>query len=112
MRLLKKDNVTQGVILSADVGYGMKYGDEKNMYLKLTIQMFDGYECVQLFNFDRISEVLDAFPNSYDSVSINKLVHRTCYLLTNNDDKGVPDAITYLPPDDNGHDWVFNNNWD
>ena len=40
------DRVVYGVILDADIGYGLKYKDENNLYLKLDIQQFDNFECM------------------------------------------------------------------
>ena len=44
----------EGIILDIDYGFGMKYTDTENMYLKLEIQQFNGRSCVQLFKQDDI----------------------------------------------------------
>ena len=58
-----KERIIEGIILTVDLGFGMKYKDETNMFLKMSIQQFDGYECVQLFHEDKIKPILKALAN-------------------------------------------------
>ena len=91
----------------------MKYKDEENLYLKLEIQQFDGYECVQLFGGDKIGKLLVQFKGDYrGEVSIQTLVHRRVYLLGSDMTNSIPNAISKLPPTKyQQYDWIYNDNW-
>lgn len=110
-----KDNeeIIEGIILRADFGFGMKYKDEENLYLKLEIQQFDGYECVQLFGGDKIGKLLVQFKGDYrGEVSIQTLVHRRVYLLGSDMTNSIPNAVSKLPPTKyQQYDWIYNDNW-
>jgi len=106
-------DIIEGIITKADFGYGMKYKDEENLYLKLDIQQFDGYECVQLLSEEKIGKLLLQFRGDYHGeCSISTLVHRRVYLLNAEQTNGVPDAIAKLPPSEYvQYDWIYNDNW-
>ena len=110
----KKERIIEGIILTVDLGFGMKYKDETNMFLKMSIQQFDGYECVQLFHEDKIKPILRQFKKDYsEDVSLKSLIHHKVYLLASEQTNGVPDAISKLPPSEyDGYEWIYNNNWD
>ena len=108
---MKKDkDIIEGIIIKADYGYGMKYKDENELYLKLEIQMFDGYQCVELFRGDKIEKILLQFKGDYiHESSISTLLHRTIYLLNSEQTQNVPDAISVLPPHKhNKYNWIYN----
>lgn len=114
----KNNNVTErviyGIIMDADIGYGLKYKDENNLYLKLHIQQFDNFECTQLFKIDRLDEILNEFCKNYTNTStVNELVHQRVCLNTSDNHDGVPNAIAKKNPNQNKDShWVYNNNWD
>jgi hypothetical protein len=109
----QEEEIIEGVILKADFGYGMKYKDEENLYLKLEVQQFDGYECVQLFGEEKIGKLLQQFKGDYrGEVSVNTLIHRRVYLLGSDMTNSIPNAISKLPPSRyQQYDWVYNDNW-
>ena len=109
----QKDNIVEGVILKADFGFGMKYRDEENLYLKLEIQDFEGYECVQLFSMDKVGKLLLQFKGDYRSESaLSNLVHQRLYMLNDDDVHSMPSAIAKLPPSQYPqYDWISNDNW-
>ena len=66
----------EGIILDIDYGFGMKYADTENMYLKLEIQQFNGRSCVQLFKQDDIGKLLLQFKGDYrGEISLKNLKH-------------------------------------
>ena len=109
----KKEKIIKGIIIDVNYGYGMKYRDEENLYLKLEVQQFDGYECVQLFGEDKIGKLLQQFKGDYrGEVSLSTLIHRRVYLLGSDMTNSIPNAISKLPPSRyQQYDWVYNDNW-
>lgn len=112
--MTEDDNLIEGIIIKTDFGYGMKYKDEENLYLKLNIQQFDGYECVQLFNMEQVGKLLLQFKGDYrGELSLETLKHQKVFLLNNEQTHGIPDAIAKLPPEKyTQYSWIYNNNWD
>lgn len=112
-KLKKNSSNMQGVILTADFGFGMKYKDSNGLYLKLEIQQYDGFVCTQLFRVERIPTLLKEFQPDYtEEITINNLVHQTVY-LSSKTTQSVPDAIAKLPPSEfKDYQWFKNNNWD
>ena len=108
------DRVVYGVILDVDIGYGLKYKDEHNLYLKLDIQQFDNFECTQLFRIDRLDEILNEFCKNYTNTStVRELVHQRVCLNASDNYDGVPNAIAKNNPKHNKNShWVYNNNWE
>ena len=108
------DRVVYGVILDADIGYGLKYKDENNLYLKLDIQQFDNFECTQLFKIDRLDEILNEFCKNYTNTStVKELVHQRVCLNASDNHEGIPNAISKYNPNHNKNShWVYNNNWE
>lgn len=108
-----KNQYIEGVILDVDVGFGMKYKDPNNIYLKLVIQQYDGYECTQLFRINRLNDLLNMYSISYsDESTIKQLIHQKVFLLTSEQTDGVPDAISKVPPTDKKFtEWFRNDNW-
>ena len=108
----KKEPTIEGIVIDVDYGYGMKYADPNNLFLKLEIQMFNGYVCTQLFGMDKIGKLLLQFKGDYrDDTSIKHLLHRKLYLLDERVN-GVPSAIAVLPPSEfPQYSWVENDNW-
>lgn len=108
----EEEKTIEGIIIDVDYGFGMKYADPNNMYLKIEIQMFDGFLCTQLFGIDKIGKLLLQFKGDYrDDTSIKNLVHQKLYLL---DDRvnSVPSAIAKLPPSQYPqYSWIENDNW-
>ena len=106
------EEVIEGIIIKTDFGYGMKYKDEENLYLKLHIQQYDGYECVQLFGMDKVGKLLLQFKGDYrGELSLNTLMHRNVY-LTKETTHLVPNAIAKLPPQKYPqYSWIENDNW-
>lgn len=102
----------EGVILEVDYGFGMKYTDMENMYLKLEIQQFDGHQGVQLFNQEKVGKLLLQFKGDYrGELSLNHLKHRRVF-LSNESTNGVPNAIAKMPPSDYPqYSWIENDNW-
>lgn len=109
----QKQEHQEGVILNVDYGFGMKYTDRENMYLKLEIQEFNGNIGVQLFNQDKIGKLLLQFNNEYrGEVSLSHLKHRKIF-LSKDTTNGVPDAIAKMPPElYPQYEWIKNDNWD
>lgn len=109
----KEEKVLEGVILDVDYGYGMKYADRENLYLKLEIQQFDGVQCVQLFNQDTIGKLLLQFKGDYrGEISLKHLKHCTVF-LSEDQTNGVPNKIAKMPPQQfPQYNWIQNNNWD
>lgn len=106
------EKIIEGVILEADYGFGMKYTDMENMYLKLEIQQFDGHQGVQLFNQEKVGKLLLQFKGDYrGELSLNHLKHRRVF-LSNESTNGVPNAIAKMPPSDYPqYSWIENDNW-
>lgn len=102
----------EGIILDVDYGFGMKYADTENMYLKLEIQQFNGRSCVQLFKQDDIGKLLLQFKGDYrGEISLKHLKH--CQIFLSNDiTNGVPNAIAKMPPEKYPqYSWIENSNW-
>ena len=108
-----EEEIIKGIILEADYGYGMKYKDMEHLYLKLKIQCFDGYECIQLFNQDKIGKLLLQFKGDYKGeMSVQSLKHQKVFLLSSDRVNSVPSAIAKLPPNTfKQYDWIYNDNW-
>ena len=89
----------EGIILDIDYGFGMKYADTENMYLKLEIQQFNGRHCVQLFKQDDIGKLLLQFKGDYrGEISLKNLKH--CQIFSSSDiTNGVPNEIAKMPPE-------------
>ena len=102
----------KGVILEADYGFGMKYTDKENMYLKLEIQEFNGNIGIQLFAQDKIGKILLQFNNEYrGEVSLSHLKHKIVF-LSDKTTNGVPNAIAKMPPNQyHQYEWIENDNW-
>lgn len=121
MRDLSKNNnedneekVIEGIILDVDYGFGMKFKDVEGLYLKLIIQQFDGFDCVQLFGNDDIAKLLLQYKGDYrGEISCNTLKHRRIYLLASDMTNGIPNAVAKLPPSKYPqYSWIYNQNWD
>ena len=110
----EKDEIVEGIIINVDFGFNMKYKDMENLYLKLEIQQFDGYEAVQLFKAENVGKLLVQFRGDYrGELSLNHLQHKRVFLLKSDSTNGVPNAIAKLPPEQYPqYQWVRNNNWD
>lgn len=106
------DKVIEGVILDIDFGYGMKYTDTENLFLKLEVQQFDGHTGVQLFSQEKIGKLLLQFKGDYrGEISIRHLRHCRIF-LSGKSTNGVPDAIAKMPPNKYPqYSWVYNDNW-
>ena len=111
--MTNQEEIIEGVILDADYGFGMKFKDKENLFLKLEIQCFDGYMCVQLFNADKVGKLLLQFKGDYKgAMSVNALVHQKVFLLSSDRVNTVPSAIAKLPPHEyQQYDWIYNDNW-
>lgn len=102
----------EGIILDIDYGFGMKYADIENMYLKLEIQQFNGRRCVQLFKQGDIGKLLLQFKGDYrGEISLKNLKH--CQIFLSSDiTNGVPNAIAKMPPEKYPqYSWIENSNW-
>lgn len=108
----EKEKFSEGIILNADYGFGMKYTDAEKMYLKLEIQEFNGNIGVQLFNQDKIGKILLQFNNEYrGELSLKHLKHKRIF-LSDTTTNGVPDAIAKMPPElYPQYSWIANDNW-
>ena len=106
------EKVMEGVILEVDYGFGMKYTDMENMYLKLEIQQFDGHQGVQLFNQEKVGKLLLQFKGDFrGELSLKHLKHRRVF-LSDGSTNGVPNAIAKMPPSDYPqYSWIENDNW-
>lgn len=109
---MTEEKIIEGIIVGIDFGYGMKYKDADNLYLKLQIQQFDGFECIQLFHVDKVGKLLVQFKSDYSrELSLRQLKHRKCYLLDETINN-VPKAIAVLPPSEYPqYSWIENDNW-
>ena len=109
---MTEEEIIKGIITKVDYGYGMKYNDAENLYLKLEIQQFDGYKCVQLFSSEKIGKLLIQFKSDYSrELALSQLMHRKVYLLGDKTN-GVPNAIAPLPPSEYPqYSWIENDNW-
>lgn len=109
---IEEEKVLEGVILDVDYGFGMKYTDIENMYLKLEIQQFDGHQGVQLFHQEKIGKLLLQFKGDYrGELSLKHLKHRRVF-LTEECTNGVPNAIAKMPPSKYPqYSWIENDNW-
>ena len=106
------EKIMEGVILEADYGFGMKYTDMENMYLKIEIQQCDGHQSVQLFNQEKVGKLLLQFKGDYrGELSLNHLKHCRVF-LSDESTNGVPNAIAKMPPSDYPqYSWIENDNW-
>lgn len=106
------EKVMEGVILEVDYGFGMKYTDMENMYLKLEIQQFDGHQGVQLFSQEKVGKLLLQFKGDYrGELSLTHLKHRRVF-LSDESTNDVPNAIAKMPPSDYPqYSWIENDNW-
>lgn len=110
--MVSNEDVIGGIIIGVDFGYGMKFNDSDELYCKLEIQEFTGFTCIQLFNMDSIKELFSQFESEvYQTVSLQTLLHRKVYLL-NQRLNSTPVAITGINPNEDGSEWIYNNNWD
>ena len=109
-----KETTIEGIILDVDYGFGMKFKDEEGLYLKLYIQQFDGYDCIQLYREESIAKLLLQYKGDYrGEISCNTLTHRRVFLLTSDTTNGVPNAIAKYPPSKYPqYSWIYNHNWD
>ena len=112
-----KQVIIEGIIMDADYGFGLKYKDQDTLYLKLKIQQFDGWECIQLFRGEKISQLLKQFKGDYyNYISVKQLVGRKLVLLQNEFSSQIPDAISCKRVDDSldpkKYEWIVNDNWD
>lgn len=107
------EEIIEGIILEADYGFGIKFKDIEHLYLKLRIQMFNGYECIQLFNKEKVGKILLQFKGDYrGEMSIQSLKFQKLYLLLSESVNGTPSAIAKLPPSEYlQYDWIYNDNW-
>lgn len=112
MTSTKIEDYLEGIILEADYGFGMKYTDTENMYLKLEIQEFNGNIGIQLFSQDKIGKLLLQFNNEYrGEVSLSHLQHKRVF-LSKETTNGVPNAIAKMPPElYPQYSWIENDNW-
>ena len=108
----QKEEVIEGVILDVDYGFGMKYTDMENMYLKLEIQTFRGNSSVQLFGQEKVGKLLLQFKGDYrGELSLKHLRHRRIF-LTEETTNGVSNAIAKMPPKEYPqYSWIENDNW-
>lgn len=108
-----EEKIIKGIIVDVNYGYGMKYRDEENLYLKLEVQQFDGHLCVQLFGKDKIGKLLQQFKGNYrGESSLKNLMHEQIYLLESDKTNTIPNAIAKLPPNEyTQYDWIYNDNW-
>ena len=111
--MTEQNDIIEGIIIKADFGYGMKYKDEENLYLKLNIQQFDGHECVQLFGMEKVGKLLLQFKGDYrGELSLHTLLHRRVFLMGSSTTNLIPDAIAKLPPTEfPQYSWIYNDNW-
>ena len=109
-----KENIIEGIIINADFGFGMKYKDINNLYLKIEIQQYDGWVSTQLFRDEKVAKLLMQFKGNYRSDSgVKSLLHQTVYSLASDKINGVPSAIAVLPPSRYPqYEWIYNDNWD
>lgn len=109
----QEEEIVEGIITQVDFGFNMKFKDAENLYLKLEIQQFDGYESVQLFKAENVGKLLIQFKGDYrDEASVNHLKHRKVFLLKSDNTNGVPNAIAKLPPSKYPqYTWIYNDNW-
>ena len=108
----KKEEVIEGVILDVDYGFGMKYTDMENMYLKLEIQTFEGNQSVQLFGKEKVGKLLLQFKGDYrGELSLKHLKHRRIF-LSKKTTNGVSNSIAKMPPQEYPqYSWIENDNW-
>lgn len=108
----KKEKIIEGIITDVDYGFGMKYTDLENMYLKIEIQQFDRHSCVQLFKQDKIGKILLQFKSDFrGELSLKHLIHRRVF-LSQDTTNGVPNAIAKMPPSEYPqYTWLENDNW-
>ena len=110
---MTEEKIIEGVILDVDYGFGMKYNDAENLYLKLEIQQFDGIQSIQLFGQDKIGKLLLQFKGDYrGELSVKYLKHQKVFLLKSESTNGVPNAIAKLPPNEYPqYSWIENDDW-
>ena len=109
----KEEQILEGIILEADYGFGMKFKDKERLFLKLKIQCFDGYECIELFTDEKVAKLLLQFKGDYKGeMSIQSLKHQKVFLLGSDRVNAIPSAIAKLPPSEfPQYDWIYNDNW-
>lgn len=112
--ITEEEEIIEGIIIDADYGFGMKYKDTQNLYLKIEIQHYDGWCSTQLFRGDKIAQLLMQFKGDYNmSSGVKSLMHQTIYALSTEKINGVPKAIAKLPPSKYPqYQWIENDNWD
>lgn len=71
-----------GVITKARFGFYNFEHKDVIPYLQLTIQIFDGSECVMRFDFDKVKYILQSFLPHYTGKFIDRLVGQKVYLKT------------------------------
>ena len=103
-----RTKIIEGIIIEMDMGYRMKYKDEDNIYIKMVIQQFDGYECTQLFKLNKLETLLKEFSSHHEEISIKHLVHQKV-ILSDDSTNGVPDKIA--KPVSGKPNWIENDNW-
>lgn len=94
--------MSEGIIISVDYGFGMKYGDEDEPYLMLEIKQTNNWQCFQYFHNDNIRKVLEHF----NEKKINKLLYKTVELGEMPNSTLNPNRIRYTLADD----WLYNDN--
>lgn len=94
--------MSEGIIISVDYGFGMKYGDEDEPYLMLEIKQTNNWQCCQYFHNDNIRKVLEHF----NEKKINKLLYKTVELGEMPNSTLNPNRIRYTLADD----WLYNDN--
>ena len=110
----KEEEIIEGIILDVDYGYGMKYKDQENLYLKLEVQAFDGHKYIQLLKKEKIAKILLQFKGNYTTEnSLNScLMHQNIYLLSSDKTNTIPNAIAKMPPQVYPqYTWIYNDNW-
>lgn len=110
---MNQQQIIEGIVTDVDFGYGLKYKDMDNLFLKLEIQQFDGTPCTQLFKKDKVTTILKQFQSRYNQQSsLQGLHHHRLYLLKENNNSISADAIAMLPPQgDTKFEWIYNDNW-
>lgn len=111
--ITESKEMIEGIIIDVDYGFGMKYKDTKNLYLKLEVQQYNGWTSTQLFKGDKIPKLLLQFKNDYRTESgVKSLKHQTIYSLASESTNGIPDAIAAYPPSQYPqYEWIYNDNW-
>ena len=110
---MAEQEIIEGIILEADYGFGIKFKDAEHLFLKLRIQCFDGYECIQLFSKEKVGKLLLQFKGDYrGEMSIQSLKYQKLFLLSSDRVNSIPSAIAKMPPNEyEQYDWIYNDNW-